>query len=418
MHTNPERLAWRVMLTAFAIFLLLCSGLVYGIYWFIFRSYVPMDVTLSASRGTVQVTLPNSEEAIAVTDRRSGIEAGTAVQTDATAQGLLTLADPRTGGPVASVVLFRDTQVELSRAQAPRFGVNRSPYVIRVNSGIGQSDILILETNNDQTVSFELSSPQALIRSSGPGLYAIEVSEQDTQVVTHAGLAVVGGQEVERPVTLRRGERITVEAGRGTTGPRTRVQNLLTNSMFTEPLDDSWAFYNDREPPGTAYRIVFDGRPTVAIDRSQENWPEVSLGHGETGLVQFLELDVSQHDYLEMRATLNVTEQSLSTCGVAGSECPMMVHMVYVDASGVERVYIHGFYANHDPGLGYPSACATCRTEHERITPNTWYTFASGNLMTLLPNGQQPIYIHQVSFYASGHAYKVYVSEISLLAAE
>jgi hypothetical protein len=195
-------------------------------------------------------------------------------------------------------------------------------------------------------------------------------------------------------------------------------RNLIMNSDFAQDFETGWDFYNDREPPGTAYNAVFDGRPVAVIDRSQENWPNLRLGHGETGLVQFLDTDISDHDYLELRATFYVQEQSLSTCGVAGSECPMMVRMVYDDINGTEQVYIHGFYANHDPAQGWPLACATCRTDHERIALNSWYTFESGNLMALLPSELRPARVRQVSFYASGHAYKIYVSEIALLVAE
>ncbi|HQA68852.1 MAG TPA: hypothetical protein PK801_11045, partial [Aggregatilineales bacterium] len=117
-----------------------------------------------------------------------------------------------------------------------------------------------------------------------------------------------------------------------------------------------------------------------------------------------------------LRGTFYVDEQSLSTCGQLGSECPMMMRMTYIDEQGVEREYIQGFYAYHDPSLDYPLTCDSCRAEHERISLQSWYTFRSGNLLTVLPAEQKPAIIQQVRFYASGHAYRVYVSEIELLA--
>lgn len=419
MRANPEKLAWRVLLAAFAIFLLLCGTTIYGVYWFIFLSYAPMDVTLEASRGTVQIMLPASEEPIAVTDHRPGIEAEAVIQTDSISQGIMTFADRRTGEPVASLTLFTDSEVELIGARSPRFSLNHSPYVIQVASQMGHTDILVLEPTDERSVTFGLTTPQIIARLFGPGLYAANVAQLETSFTTRDGLAFIKGHTVNSPVAqVESNERITIEADEEPLEAPETVESLLTNNLFHDDLEEGWSFYNDREPPGQAFRVVFDGRDVVAIDRSQERFPGEQLGHAETGLVQFLNMDVSAYDYLEMRVVFYVAEQSLSACGIAGSECPMMIRMVYEDARGTERVYIHGFYTDHDPGRGYPLACDTCRTEHERVALNTWHTFESGNLMTLLPNGLQPEYIHQVSFYASGHAYLTYVSEISLMAEE
>ena len=419
MRANPEKFAWRITLAAFTLFLLLCGSVAYSVYWFVFLSYVPIDVALEASRGTIQVTQPTSEEAIAVTDYRPGIEAGMTIQTDSVSQGTLTFSDARTGEPIASVTLFRDSQVELTEARGPRFRPNRSPYIIQASNQVGHTDTLMLEPADNRSVAFDLTTPQTIIRFSGPGLYVVNTTEQETIITTREGLAFIRGQRVNSPVAhLESGERMTVATGHDPLGIPDQVENLLIDSLFDENFAETWDFYNDREPPGQAYNMVFEGRRVTAIDRSQEQYQGQELGHAETGLVQFLNADVSDYRSLEIRATFYVAEQSLSTCGIAGSECPMMVRMVYQDERGVQRVYIHGFYANHDPGLGYPLACDTCRTEHERIAFNTWYTFESGNLMTLLPSGQRPRFIDQVSFYASGHAYLTYISEMSLLTEE
>lgn len=419
MRANPEMLAWRVLIAAFAVFLSLCGSLAYSVYWFIFLSYAPMDITLEASRGTVQITLPNSGEPIAVTDFRSDIETGVFIQTDSVSQGIVTFADGRTGEPIAAVTLFRDSEIEIAEARAPRFEFNHSPYIIQVANEAGHIDALVLEPAEDRTVAFDLTVPQVTARLFEAGLYAADVSARESTITTRDGLAIISGRaEDSRPVPLESSERLTVEIGEEPRSNPESVENLLANSLFHEDFEEGWNFYNDREPPGEANNAVFDGRAVIALDRSQERFPGQELGHGETGLVQFLNMDVSGYDYLEMRTTFYVAEQSLSTCGIAGSECPMMVRMVYRDESGAQQVYIHGFYASHDPGRGYPLACDTCRTEHERVAPNTWHTFESGNLLTLLPNGLRPEFIYQVSFYASGHAYKTYVSEMSLMVEE
>jgi hypothetical protein len=126
-------------------------------------------------------------------------------------------------------------------------------------------------------------------------------------------------------------------------------------------------------------------------------------------------LDVSDFDYIELRAAFYVEEQSLVRCGDEASECPIMLHLKYIDTSGVPREFYHGFYANDVPGSPMPFSCASCRSDHERISPDTWFTYESGNLFSLFPAEQKPRLITQLSFYSSGHAYKIYVSEMNLL---
>jgi hypothetical protein len=417
MRSDPERLAWRILVAAFFTFLLLCSSVVYLIQWFLWQSTVDLARDLAAARGTVTVTLPNTDEAIAVAEKRSDlVNDGTTIQTDSTSQAVLTFSHPKTGQPVASLVLFRDSEIVLTLAKAPRFGVNRSPYRIQISSPSGSSQVLILD-NDPRSVEFEIISPQASTQMTENGKYAVVVSEQNTRVTTYSGRALVIGSDERQGIDLADDERVVITADGEGPDILEAEQSILTNGDFTDLYENGWNFYNDREPPGTAQNVIVDGRTAVMIDRSQSNWPDETLGHGESGLVQFPDTDVSEYSYLEIQATFYIDEQSLSTCGVAGSECPLMIRIRYLDPNGQEQVFIHGFYAAHDPGLDFPTTCATCRAEHERISFQSWYTYQSGNLITLAPT-QRPVHITELSFYASGHAYKIYVSEIALLAAE
>jgi hypothetical protein len=186
--------------------------------------------------------------------------------------------------------------------------------------------------------------------------------------------------------------------------------------MFTEIYSAGWNAYIDGDPAGNISSGIFQGRQVVTIDRGQERWPDLVLGHGETRLIQVVNADVSNYNSLEIQASFYVQEQSLSTCGEQGSECPLMIRVVYLDSGGVEQVYIHGFYAYLDQGRGWPPLCDTCRSEHERIRMQSWYTY-SDNLFALLPPEQRPQFIKEISFYASGHAYIIHVAQIDLVGA-
>jgi hypothetical protein len=147
-----------------------------------------------------------------------------------------------------------------------------------------------------------------------------------------------------------------------------------------------------------------------------------AASHGQTGCYQILAtdpgIDVQEYTFLELQTTFLINYQSLSVCGVDGSECPVMLFVYYTDINNVPRQWYQGFYYNSQSQTIYPPTCITCGQsyEHRRIGERVWYTFESGNLMSRFAPGERPAYIQRVVFYASGHQYDVFVSEISLLA--
>jgi hypothetical protein len=417
MRANPERAAWQVLTVSFVVFLLLCIGTLYAAQWYVFQSATEMDISLVVSRGTVQLRPVNSDEPIAITDRRDDLRGEATILTDSTSQAALTFLDPRTSAVIASLVIFPDTEISLVETAAPRFGLNNNPYLIQASSLSGQLEALIFDPS-PQSVAFELLSEQAHTQIAEQGHYTIATNGQNTEVTVWAGSAAVVSGSLDRRIELASNQRALIE----NTGEQPTVSEaeipLLDNHDFSRALSDGWRLYNVGTPIGTASEIVFDGRPVVVFDRSQGHWPDQALSHGETGLVQELDVDVTAYRYLEIRATLFIDEQSLSTCGEAGSECPMMMNVNYIDSAGNEQEFIHGFYAAYEPYLSYPQACASCRSEHEHINLRSWYTYESGNLLELWPVEQRPVHLNRISVYASGHAYKVYLSDISILASE
>ncbi len=415
MRQHPEILAWRILLAAFFTFLLICGSLVYIVQWYLFQSTVPLKIELTAARGTVIAVQPGTQQELAVSGQQGDLSAGVNVRTDANAQALLTFFDPEDGAPIASVVVLRDSQIEIDQASAPRFRLNKEPFRIQIISPYGRSEIIIQEGTRRE-VSFVLTAPKVQVQTAESGHYVIDISEQNTRVTTLSGQSQVTERDEGHVARLRSGQYTII--GRNDTGrPEIKVTEALLENGNFDRNDVGWKFLSDGEPAGQVFYAWIAGRHGVVLDRSQSNWPGVELSHGETRLFQDLNLEVSDYGYLELRGTFYIEEQSLSTCGIQGSECPLMLRIDYLDVLGTPRTYIHGFYASHDPALNYPLACASCRTEHERINQQTWYTFKSGNLFTVLPSEQQPLVIQQVSFYASGHAYKVYVTELELVGA-
>lgn len=418
MRKDPTKIAWQVLLTSFGVFVLTLVATGYFAYWFVFQSRVPLSVDLAASRGTASINLPNTGDPIAVNTSRTNIENGVAVVTDSTSQALVEIYD-NTGSsePIAALVVFRDSEVILHEMTKPRFNVNQGEYEILAEVVSGQAEFRQF-ANQRRSSRLLIDTTFSSISAREPGTYFLDIDRSSTRLVVEEGQARVWKPGAQTFVRVREQEMVSINDIDNIVEVVDAPTSVLEHAAIVDGFEDAWLFYNDREPPGSAETVTFRGRHAVLIDRSSDKYPNEILDHGETGLVQNLNIVVDDYSYLGMTATFFVEEQSLSTCGSLASECPMMVRFTYLDEEGNEQIFIHGFYATHDPSLGFPLACASCQTEHERINAGTWYTFDSGNLVTAWPEERLPETITQVSFYASGHAYKVYVAELDLLALE
>lgn len=410
---NAEARAWRILLASFVTFLSICALAVYGLQWFLFQSVVPLKATLSVARGTARIVVPTSQGELAVTDIRTDLGAGTIIQTDASSQAVVTFQDPSSSIPIAALVVFRDSQILVKEMSAPQFGLNRSPYRIAIVGMAGRGQVRIFGGLKNE-IALTVSTSQAEGAFSEPGLYWFDANEQWSRFAVTEGGASVKSVTADRPVTLVTGNWVSIDSGSSTVSSLPDQVSIVNNPDFSRPYSVGWRSYDASEPAGSVYNSRIDGRDVVVIDRSQEKYPALTLNHGETGLSQVIDANVEDLTNVEVRITLFIDEQNLSACGIAGSECPLMFRLEYTDAEGVDRVYIHGFYANHDPGLGYPLLCDTCRAEHDRISLQSWYTY-SENLFSLIPPDQRPSIIRNISLYSSGHAYKVYVAEADLV---
>ncbi len=418
MRHDSSKLAWQVLLTAFSVFLVLLLAASYFAYWFVFQSRVPLSVDLSASRGTASINLPNTDNAIAVTNTRTNVENGVVIVTDSTSQALIEFYDSvGSTEPIGAITVFRDSEVTFHEMTRPRFNLNQSRHEIHAEIIRGQVEFQHFGGASRDT-RLLVDTMYGSISAREPGIYLIDVNRTNTELMVTEGQARVWRPEARTFVRVRAQEMVSISDTNQIIEVVNAPSALLENSNILAGLEDDWLFYNDREPPGSAEATTFQGRDAILIDRSSEKYPQEVLDHGETGLVQNLNVSVEDYSYLGMRATFYVEEQSLSTCGSLASECPMMIRFTYLDEKDNEQVFIHGFYAEHDPSLGFPLACASCQSEHERINAETWYTYDSGNLITAWPEERLPKTITQVSFYASGHAYKVYISNLDLIALE
>ncbi len=405
---DAQQRAWRVLLGSFGTFMLLLAAFVVLLQWFLFRSTVPLDVTVTAAQGTIRVEAPNSTEPIAITSFRAGISSDSQVETDASSQAVFSFKAGAQENAIGQITLHRDSSAIIEQARRPRFEFNTHPNLVRLRLASGQVTVFIPQSERLYTI--DIVTNQGTIRLAEPGSYNVTMSSSGIDLTVAEGEALL--MLIEGEQAIYAGEAAHVANGIITI--ERAAESMVENNDFEQDFEETWVFYNDTEPGGIAITDFIDGRAALILDRSQTRWPGIALGHGETGIVQDLNLNVAEFDTLAMQIVFEIEEQSLSTCGELGSECPLMVRLNYTDVQGREQTYIVGFYATHNPANGYPLACDTCRTDHIRIATDSWYTYESGNLMDRLPADQKPAELHSFQVYASGHAYRVAIAQADL----
>lgn len=417
MRQNPERLAWTVLLTAFAIFCMIGIGFPLSVRSYLLHARQPLHAQVNAQRGTVRIERQGSDRVDA-----TGVEElsflqmfkGDGIRTGELSEGLLTLRWDREndGEILSSVVVYDHSEVTLVDAYSPRFGFSSNPHKAILQMKGGRMRIEIQPSGDGRPSRIEVRTDHAYIQLS-EGSYALDVTNEQTTVTVRRGTAYarVGDQELalsdeQRAVVSRSGE---------LDGPLPAERNLVVNGDFAG-IDSAWVVISN--PPDGSARIANTddtGQP-VAWFQHDELLPS------EIGLIQTLNRNVKDLESLVLHLKVRVNHHSLSVCGALGSECPVMVRIDYIDTSGNGQQWVHGFYSLEDPAITLPYYCTTCAGpssgNHSRVPEWSWFLYASPDLMELQPPELRPTVIQSVRVYGSGHSYDSMVTDVELLAQE
>jgi len=383
-----------------------------------------MEAVLQVGRGTAVLTSSDFVERGVrfqedITGRTSSIS------TDSQSQSTISFKMPseNSASLVAAVTLKNSTDVKVQRASLPRFSWSRGLYSIVLRDFSGKLDILVLNTPN---LLMEIHTPRGeQIFITSKGRYSIDASDTRVKVITHDGEAILFAPLRENNRVIPEGMEGVLFAGRNEPVISPTRPNLLENSIFVldvpiaeqaNNLPGRWGCTNlqDAAPRGNYLIDTLEGRSALRLVRADN-----ANSHGETKCQQrFSEvgLDVTGYTFLQLETTFLVNYQSLSECGIRGSECPMMVRISYEDTNGVKQAWIQGFYYASNPSSNYPSRCDTCSQDHRQINEKVWYTFETGNLFSVISSTVRPARITAIEFYSSGHQYDLLVSEVALFA--
>ncbi len=402
MRKNPERVAWSVLWAAFVVCCALTTSIPLGIRSYVLNATEDQDTQLQRIEGTVLVQEAKGSKPYGVTDA-AALSSGDEVILDATTRATLDLFER------SHVTLYSNTNVELSRVQAPRFGISNRPNRITLNLTRGLARVGVAPPRERDT-QFRVITPHTTL-TLGDGSYRIEVTNQATQVTVVRGEAWMG---LETPqMILLQGMRTRVDLSGVPADPLPAAQNLIENGDFQQPLSSSWltntlVLTSAVNPP--VLEVVADGgRQAVRLVRREAD----EGNHTEVTIQQKLDYDVLDFDRLEVSLDVKLDYQSLSGGGQLSSEFPIIVRLDYKDLWGTDKFWTHGFYYQNQ--VGYPIAPDPWgRPTGAQIPRGVWYPYESGNLMELLGENF-PAHITGLSVYASGWNYDSLVSEIQLI---
>ena len=427
----PERMAWLVLVFAFAFFCVLSITSAVAVYTFLFRSSIAIPVVLHVAKGTVGLTGSDFVETV---ERGSEdiTDSQTTISTDSLSEATILLRDialAEVGTPplLAAITLQNNTVITFEQASRPRFDWSLAQQTIRFSRFTGKLDILVtnlsakpflLRISTTQGVSLEFHEN---------GRYRVSATDDEIRLFNIDGQAsayfIDDASNVE---TVSPGNELVVRLGNRTVESRGGLANALSSSSFSlqsnasvrsdsPALPDAWdcVITQDNFPPGRVSFEEFDGRMGIRLRRLNN-----ATSHGEINCGYQFDgdgLDVSQYDSIKVIATFYLKDQSLSQCGNEGSECPLMIRIDYQDSLPVSRHWIRGFHYDKEVITDFYTRCDTCIQEHLIINKRVWYTFESENLLTLIDEVNHPKRLNTIQFYASGHQFDTVVGEIVLL---
>lgn len=402
MRKNPERVAWTVLSLAFAVFCALAVGIPLSTRAYLLNSTMAQEARMQVIEGTVLVRKANGNVPIGVTEAET-LAPGEQVITDATSWATVDLFDR------SHVIVYSNTDVELSQMQSPRFNLSDRPDQITLNLTGGLLRVGVALPGERPNV-FRVITPHAVIRLE-EGSYRIRANNQGTEVTVMRGQALV--RKGAHLLAIPQGTRTLVDLNGIPAGPLPAAQDLISNGDFQQPLATGWVTSTEVLEPSVkapTVQVVEDGgRMAVRLVRREPDEGK----HNQARIYQKLDYDVRDFMRLEVSLGVKLYFQSLSGGGEQSSEFPVIIRLDYKDRWGSDKFWTHGFYYQNQAGY-FIALDPWGRPTGEQIPRGVWYPYESGNLLELLGDNR-PVHITGLTVYASGWNYDSLVTEVQLI---
>lgn len=412
MRTNPERLAWFILLGSFFACVTLAVMAPLSVRWYVRNSMATQAVSLQVQRGPLSVVRGGRGRPVSVADSSDDVLEGSRIKAPNGASGRLLIqpSESYESAPIATIQLYDETEVVLSSAKSPRFSRSGLPHQIALEMEAGRLRINVFG-DSERPTKVEVRTAHGTVTLT-EGSYEVKINSV-TEATVRYGQAEITNQAGE---TLILGPRERALVGTiSIDGPLPAARNLVQNGNFQEPLDVGWETYSEqadpKQPPGevdiTVASVGNEERRVVEFYRNAVN-------HAEVGIRQEIGYDVRDFSSLELHMASRIISENilgLGGCGTLGSECPIIVRLDYKDIQGNDHEWLHGLYVGQ-PADGWP-----IHSWHEQVQPGTWQPYNTGNLMEELAE-TPPALIQGITIYASGHSFHAMVTEVELLAQE
>jgi hypothetical protein len=425
---DPQATAWMVVSVSFVVFCLVCAASTFGVWWFVYQSGAPLTVRLTVSRGAVTMILPDKSKDV-INGSKDIVASGTILTTDSNSQAYLTFEDSAWKQQLGIVFLRENSTISLDEAARPQFEWSNQDYQIMFSGPVGHFAVDIFP-NLHRAFKLHINSPAGTAYMANAGSYNIHAIAPYIRLHPTAGKGILyasptQGVRIETNMigTLYQGETFPKIQSYPYTmlnleNPGPPQNSLFDSTVDSDKLANQWGCTNDtpqnlNEVEGTWKREVVAGIPQLSISRIGQN-----LKHAQTSCEFYFPQkaqDITGYKTLSIQLKMKIADQDITTCGIVGSECPIMLMLEYFDANGDNYQWRQGFYVNRPPDDTSVPRCDTCPHDHIQLNQHAWYIYDSGDLKIQFTPGKEPATLLKVSVYSSGHQFDVAVQDVSVL---
>ncbi len=414
------RLAWLVQVMAFLAFITICLSVPLGLSYYVQNSTKPLLTLLSANRGTVAIVQPSGDStAVREVDPERELTPNSRIVTNTTDTAFLQISDPDSQRLLVRGQIYGNSNLVLSTAESPRFGLSNHDQEIELELDHGRVRLTLLPIPEGQERAYRLTinTPHGRVNLHERGQYSVEVGPTETQIAVQSGMGAVSNPYGS--LNLQPNERGKIVANEAPEGPLDNERNLVQNGEFRLEFEHwlprDWNIERADQSLGKIEIAEIQGVPTLRFER-------VGVGHADAAVRQLINQDVTDYQSLYLVLDLRINEQTLGVCGTVGSECPLTLRLEYDDAEGVRRVWQQGLYAVGEISPTTPDTCINCQPpniEHVNVPYSRLFTHEVNLLESLaFYSAPPPHYLHSLSIIGAGHTFEAEVVNISLLARE
>ncbi|MCA9911656.1 MAG: hypothetical protein KC519_23535, partial [Anaerolineae bacterium] len=190
---SQQNIAWGILWIALGLFFLTIALAGMGVYYFLFRSTVPLQSQLQVSRGTLGVTGTDLIEQVVRGDRQPYLLFGDVVTANPDSQGLLLIDDVRLEDApyVAALTIGTDSAITLNEAARPRYDWSNQPYTLDLGNISGEVNVLISDQiTREVRIALTTRSGDSVILTS-PGEYLVTARGEQLAVSNISGTALL-----------------------------------------------------------------------------------------------------------------------------------------------------------------------------------------------------------------------------------